>query len=260
MQIGNRQFTPPWWGVVLYLLIMLTMVKLGLWQLGRAALKVEMREAATTAAAQPASTLISIADFAKAAKHYERVQLVGRYDQDHQFLWDNRTHRGVAGYEVITPFETLEGQWILVNRGWVEPGATRQHLPEVGLPEQVSGSPVTLEGFLSQPSQGFASGPVLTDSTTWPKVLQYFDYDALQATLGVSLKPVILQGQALDVDGKKRHTLVARPEWLIANWQPAASGPFKHYSYAFQWFAMALAMSVIFLLVNMRKSNASASP
>ena len=47
------------------------------------------------------------------------------------------------------------------------------------------------------------------------------------------------------------------PLWFVANWQPAASGPEKHYSYAFQWFAMAVGLTVLFVVVNSsRRSSA----
>ena len=48
---------------------------------------------------------------------------------------------------------------------------------------------------------------------------------------------------------------------LVANWRPAASGPEKHYGYAFQWFAMATALTAIFVVVNLSpRVPAAASP
>ena len=214
-----------------------------------------MAEAAEASRNAPAVALSEVDDIEAAAQSYTRVSVTGDYDGAHQLLWDNRTYKGQAGFEVLVPLHIAGGQWVLVNRGWVAPGLSRADLPDVSLPESASVASVTIEGLLSRPSKGFASGQALPDEGMWPRLLQYLDYDAIGKALGVSLVPAVLQVQTLAEDGSDRTVLTARPEWLIANWQPSASGPAKHYSYAFQWFAMALALSIIFIVVNTRKSE-----
>lgn len=260
MRFGSFQFSPKLWAIVLYLLVFVCMLWLGNWQLGRAALKVSLREAAVIATNEPATPIEAIPDLEKAASAYQRVAITGHYDPARQFLWDNRTHKGVAGLEVIVPFKTSMGQWVLINRGWLPMGLSRQAMPDpTFLSDQADGA-LMIEGFLSRPSKGFSSGAALDDSGAWPRLLQYFDYQQMGAALGEPVLPVVVQGQSVDIDGVTVTVPTARAEWLVANWQPAASGPAKHYSYAFQWFAMALALTVLFLLVNTRKlppSNSS---
>ena len=239
MRIGNRQFSPKLWAVVLYLAVLSCMLMLGQWQLERAALKVSFQDAVLTARDSAAAV-------------YQRTSIEGRYDSQRQFLWDNRTHASVAGFEVITPVLSKEGYWVLINRGWVEPGATRAQLPEVGLPENVLLEELFIEGLVSQPSKGFASGDAIETSGDWPRILQFFDYELLSNVLGGPVLPVVVQVQSVDANGTDSKVYTQRPEWLQANWQPAASGPAKHYSYAFQWFAMAFALTIIFLVVNTR--------
>ncbi|MCB1318421.1 MAG: hypothetical protein KDK27_20790, partial [Leptospiraceae bacterium] len=36
-------------------------------------------------------------------------------------------------------------------------------------------------------------------------------------------------------------------------WQPVAFGPEKHYAYALQWFAIAFALLVIYIVLNTKK-------
>ena len=253
MRIGSREFTPRLWSTSLYVVILLLMLKLGFWQMDRAALKVSLQEAAAAADVATAAPLNSISDLAIAAQSYRRTVVSGTYDQTRQFLWDNRTMDGVAGFEVIAVMRLLSGELALINRGWTAPGPDRQTLPEVALPAAVSQSSVSLEGYLSTPSKGFASGDAVSADTGWPKILQYLDYQAIGEALGEPILPVLVQPQALGVDAKTATVLTSRPEWLKANWQPAASGPLKHYSYAFQWFAMAFALTGIFFIVNTRK-------
>jgi len=253
MRLGNRTFSPKLWALLVYLAVLSCMLFLGFWQLQRAELKIMMQKAAQQAAQAPAVELSLVENIDRSAVRYERVSLSGIYEHTRQLLWDNRTHKGVAGYEVIVPLNLDDGRLALVNRGWLAVGASRQQLPDVALPAVAIGVPVSVQGYLSQPSKGFASGDALQAGEPWPKRLQYFDYDAIGQALGRVVVPAVIQAQSLSIDAKTPTLLTPRPEWLVANWQPAASGPAKHYSYAFQWFAMALALSVIFVCVNCRK-------
>lgn len=259
MRLGNRQFSPKLWAIILYVTVLFCMLFLGNWQLERAALKVSLQNAAKKANNAAATELISVTDFDKAASSYQRVSIRGKYDAERQLLWDNRTYKGQAGFEIIVPMKTSSGQWVLINRGWLAPGASRQQLPDVSLPVAVIGSEIVIEGLVSQPSQGFASGLAVSAGDGWPHLLQYFDYDAIGDVLGESILPVVIQAQTLGTDGVTKTVSSARPEWLQANWQPAASGPAKHYSYAFQWFAMAIALTILFLVVNSRPHSSTES-
>lgn len=255
MKLLKYQFTPRPWAIVLYAVLLLCMLWLGNWQMNRAALKVSMAEAADQARQSVATPLHDVDDIPAAAASYKRVLARGQYDGERQFLWDNRTHEGRAGFEVLVPMRLEDGKWVLINRGWVAPGPSRSEFPDVGLPESAIGLTLSVEGLLSRPSRGFAGGEALSGEQSWPRLLQYLDYEAVSRALNVPLVPALLQVQALADNGNDPTILTARPEWLVANWQPSASGPAKHYSYAFQWFAMALALTIIFVVVNSRKPD-----
>lgn len=259
MRIGNRQFSPKLWAVLVYLAVLLCMLWLGQWQLNRAALKVSFQESATKAQNASATSIQDVFDFPAAATVYTRISVNGFYDPERQFLWDNRTNNGVAGFEVISPLQTPTGEWVLINRGWVAPGKSRAELPVVDLPASALNKELSIEGLLSKPSKGFSSGNAVETTDSWPRILQFFDYESLAEILGGPVLPVVLQVQSVGSKGEEVTVYKPRPEWLLANWEPAASGPAKHYSYAFQWFAMAIALSIIFLTVNTRKLDKSAT-
>src|SRR5512134_1118713 len=67
--------------------------------------------------------------------HLERVAVEGELVPEFTLYLDNKTRRGVPGYEIVTPLK-LRGSasHVLVNRGWVRAGATRDALPEVPTP------------------------------------------------------------------------------------------------------------------------------
>src|SRR5262245_2557009 len=91
-------------------------IALGFWQIDRGAQKRAIEEARLASFGALPMDENRIED----ATPYARVRLEGRYDERHQFLVDNHTRRGVPGYVVITPFDTIGGRRLLVNRGWVE--------------------------------------------------------------------------------------------------------------------------------------------
>jgi len=251
MRLANRQFSPPLWAWLVFLIIAAAMVMLGRWQLDRAAEKVRMRDAANAARTAPALAIEALKNESAAASAYTRVKITGEWVAQTQFLWDNRTYQGRAGFEVITPMRIANGSMVLVNRGWLPLGVSRTDLPDVSLPTGANDSTVTVTGYFTQPSKGFASGDASPQGERWPKLLQYFDYPLIEKLLSAELIAGLVQVQTLDEpDAMSGETPGI---WLIGNWQPDAAGPAKHYSYAFQWFAMATALAVIFVVVNLKR-------
>lgn len=244
MPLLAKRFTPPLWATLLYLLVLVAMLLLGRWQLLRADEKIALidrAEAARLAEPVPAAALDGAAA-ERAGEDYARVEARGRWLPSRQFLWDNRAHAGRPGLEVITPLQLSDGRLMLVNRGWQPLATRREQLPDVGLDD--ADAPVSLTGLMSRPSRGFAQGDAFVADAPWPRYLQYFDYAAMAAALQADVLPAVLQPEAGDA-----------PWRLTPNWQPAASGPEKHYSYAVQWFGMAIALTIIFAVVNRRRPD-----
>lgn len=237
----------------LYVAIGSAMLALGFWQMARAAEKIALQALADEAALQ-APVELSMFDSAVDLPDYTRLALTGILEPDRQFLWDNRIFNGRAGFEVIVPLrlvssDQLDGATlILVNRGWIAPGPSREDLPSVAFPH--SGE-LQLMGTLTRPSTGFSSGPAVSpDSAQWPKILQHFDYSELEQLFGEPVVPGVVQ---LDRKALEASQTLAMLPVLADNWQPVASGPERHYGYAFQWWAMFAALTVLFLLLNLTK-------
>lgn len=170
---------------------------------------------------------------------FQRVSLIGRFDPDHQFLLDNRTHDGLAGYEVLTPLERPGGQVALVDRGWVPFTGSRNQLPSVTLETR---TPVTVIGRTDDlPSPGLAAGrsPPST-GRDWPKVTSYPAMNELSAALARPLESRIV---LLDP---------AAPDGYVRDWHPPGMQPLRHWSYAIQWWCFA-AVTVIFWAISLRR-------
>ena len=53
-------------------------------------------------------------------KNYQRVTLIGKYEFENQIYLYSLNDKGQPGFDVITPFETVSKENILVNRGWIK--------------------------------------------------------------------------------------------------------------------------------------------
>lgn len=235
MQIANFQFRPSLAASLATVAILPVLLYLGYWQLGRAEQKTEML--ARFAAQSDGAALQLTGDVAAAENfRYQPVEAIGTFEPGRQFLLDNQIDQGRPGFHVFTPFRTRAGERVLVNRGWIPMDNARR--PAVDL--SVSGESRLLRGVLNHPPDvGYRLEA--TDSGAWPRVVQYIDTDELSALLGQKLLPSIVW---LDPDA---------PDGFERQWKVVPFGPEKHLGYAVQWFGLAAALVVIYLVVNLKR-------
>lgn len=219
-------------GVALFGLLL----RLGFWQLERAQYKevLEQHFAAGEDApvAPPARLLARAAD--EQAWQFRRTALTGRPDAAHQYLLDNRTLAGRAGYHVLLAVASADGN-VLVNRGWVPVGAHRSRLPDVAL----EAARMRVHGRLVRPPQpGLLLGQSGYDGPGWPKVVQTIDLERMSRQLGLSLLPAVV---LLD----SSHSACFQCDWKPGQGLTASG----HRGYAAQWFALAAALAVIAAVV-----------
>ena len=218
---------------------------LGLWQLDRAEQKRQLLDRYEASAGTERIRLGELME-ADSALRYQPAEVQGVMDTTHQFLLDNKVHEGRVGYHVLTPLGIAHsGSAVLVNRGWVPLGATRQELPKLPAP---AGS-VALTGILDiPPEKVFVLGEGEDRDPGWPKVLQRIRLDLQQTQLGYPLLPVVL---LLDPE---------QPYGFVRDWRPVVFGPERHVGYAFQWFSLATALVIIYLILNVRRAAGGNPP
>jgi surfeit locus 1 family protein len=237
--VSARGFAPGPLLTLVALVLALLFVRLGLWQWQRGV----HRGQEWQGFARGAATRLELGSRdPDALPLYQRVTVSGRLDGAHQFLLDNRSQRGVAGYEVLTPLTRAGGTPLLVDRGLVPFGASRARLPDVALdaPEVAA-----LSGRLAPlPVAGLASGRAPPDAgAPWPKVTSFPAATDLARALGVALPARML---LLDPDA---------PHGYLRDWQPPGIAPLRHYSYAIQWWVFAGATVIGWLLYGLRRGR-----
>jgi cytochrome oxidase assembly protein ShyY1 len=194
------------------------LLSLGFWQLQRAEEKTRINsEIDTRLSAQPQHP----ASLSR-LQTYTPVRLQGYYKDEIYYL-DNRTRAGRVGYEILQVFVSGRERW-LINRGRIAAGAERDQLPQVSWPRAAK----VISGFL-YPVEPEATKP------REEKRIQQLD------------------------SGLSRQLNLARPEWslrlsadsdtaLVTDWQLINSPPERHTAYAVQWFAMAAALLLLWLM------------
>lgn len=238
LRVGNRVFAPRVLATLVMLLLVIALLSLGRWQLER------MREKQALFAAFDAgatSTLQLSAVPLDQAHLYRHVSATGRYDSTHQILLDNMTHDGRAGFRVLTPLIAAGGT-LLVDRGWVPLGITRDQLPDVSVTE----GDRTIQGRLGDlPAPGIelASAPTPANAP-WPRVLSYPKLPELAAALDRPLDPWVLLLDSDQADG------------FLREWRPATFPPERHLGYAVTWFALAVTLLALYVVVNLHRAPA----
>lgn len=237
--MGGYEFRPATLPSVIGLLLLALLISLGFWQLDRAAQKQALLQAYGD---RPTGAAIRVDEhFALGPDwRYRRAQVIGSYDHVHQFLLDNRVQQGRVGYHVLTPLRLAQGDAVvLVNRGWVPQGATRTNLPPLPTPGDAE---LSIEGLIDFPPQKvFVLGEGEDRDPGWPKVLQQVRLDLHAQQLGVRLLPMVL---LLDKD---------QPGGFVRDWNPVVVGPERHVGYAVQWFALAAALMILYVWVNLKR-------
>jgi len=241
ISVGNWRFRPGRVPTLAVFLLCPLLALLGFWQLDRAEQKRQLQDAfdsgAETVVLEAASADQSIAELPR----YQRVVMEGHYESGRQFLLDNMTHDGMAGYQVLTPFAPDGGDTrVIVNRGWIPKAFGTSLLPDVDVDEnrrRVSGRITRLP----RPGLELAAGaPALPE---WPRVVQFPVMDELAGSLEAPLAARMLLLDAAEADG------------FVRDWRPVEFGPERHLAYAAQWFAMSATVMIIYVALNLSRSE-----
>ena len=170
---------------------------------------------------------------------HRSARLNGLVDNAHPVLLDNRTLNGVAGYHLLSPLQTTAGQWVLINRGWLPRGPSRQTLPDIPAIQDA----VTVTGTVYHTSgDAFVLQEETLPDNQWPLRVQKVDFDAIGEKLGVELAPFEIRvTPELALGG-----LTLPRHWQdVTPWAPNGT---RHP----QWLCLAIAALVIFLFAASR--------
>lgn len=208
--VSGYSFRPRAWALALAVASCVAFIALGNWQARRAEAKRAL------------------------GAHLEanRIALDGTFLPDYTIFLDNKIRNHRAGYEVVTPLR-VDGDQVLVNRGWIEAGPTRDVLPKVRTPAgRVHVEGITLERL-----------PRLLnlESKATGKVRQSLDLGEFAQQTGLRLRPYFLEQHSPADDG------------LARDWPRPDAGVAMHESYSLQWYSFAVLAAVLFIVLSFRR-------
>ncbi|WP_126452439.1 SURF1 family protein [Sulfuriflexus mobilis] len=242
MRIGTLDFSPKLLPTLATAILLPILVSLGFWQLDRAVEKQQLQLLMQERLQAPVKRIKSAGSLQE-DMNFRRAMLRGHFDNDHQYLLDNRIYKGQVGYAVYTPFTFDRGEsWIMVNRGWIASGKDRGRLPNI----TVSGEETELQGVLSQPpGQLMQLGNRVESNTAWPARVRNIDVGQILADTNKRLHAYVL-----NLDTGSEHA-------YFQDWKPYVDTPQKNQSYAIQWFSMAVVLLLIYISLNSRRVRTS---
>lgn len=238
LRIASYHFNPGIVSSIVTVALLYTMMSLGFWQADRAEFKDTLQQSIIE---RKKLSPVSFEELPQTSegRRYLPVKFMGEFDSQHNLLLDNITFDRRVGYHVFTPVRISDSKTILVNRGFVSQGKTRDQLPEIDTPR----GRIEIRGLLDlTPSRTLLLAEDVQLTASWPVVLQYIDLPEINQLLGYELYDMVLW---LDPDtaGSLEYDLP------VLNLNAA-----KNSGYAFQWFAMSAALLIIYLVVNTKRT------
>lgn len=235
------QFRAPWWAWLLTAVLVALFIRLGFWQMHRAEEKKAMISAYQQAAkSTPVPLLDALAASVNSSPYRRPVVASGQFEPEHTLLLDNQVSAQTAGYHVWTPLRLASGQLALVDRGWLPMNPDRRILPSIDTPT----TPVSLRGVWQPlPRPGLRLAGDDCDKSRWPRVVQYPLFEELQCLLGTGLVEGLLWLDPAELHGFAR-------EWIRDDFRPE-----RHYGYALQWFSLGATLLVLFVAINLRRTE-----
>jgi len=224
------------WFTVFTLAVVALLIGLGVWQLKRLAWKEGLIAEIEARAKGTPITLKEAVALSREGRDpsYYRVQVKGRFDHANERYLYALSNDGEPGWHVITPFSSVEGDLVLVDRGFV-PDNLRD--PSSRAAGQLEGD-VDVTGLVRLPE---TPGPFTPDND--PAANRWFWRDlsgmvySIFPTATMDPTPFFLEAEKSDMPGG----------WPQGG-QTRLELPNNHLQYAITWFLLAGAVVVIYLV------------
>lgn len=235
MPLMRYSFKPKLIPSLAFMVLMPILISLGFWQLGRAQTKQAWMDAIQASQMGERVSLIKALLDPKQAQ-YHGIAVQGRFLDEPTLLLMHQTHQSKPGVHVLNVFKTDdEDLLILVNRGFL---ANAENSPPPKPPTQ----PGVIHGIIDLPKPDrFILGENILDPAARPLPIQRVDSQELNDVLGMDLAPIVVLAQNDWSDG------------LAREWRVDAMPPEKHLGYAVQWFALAACLTLIYIVVNLKR-------
>jgi len=238
-QLGSFEIRINWFIAVCVAITVITFANLGLWQLGRAAEKVEAQEILEAELRENAGAIEDIPAGhlhpANPEMRNRHVQLSGEYINERTILVLAEFFDDQIGYGVVTPFRLASNNaLVLVHRGWTT-GMLPPDVPPMLRPEE---GPVEVGAQVFVPPANARIFPSQINAAEWPLRVRSLEIDVISEILDEPIFPFEVRITA------------DQPGTLVRHWPAVNPDVNQNLSYAVQWFSFSLLIIFIALLAS----------
>ncbi len=214
------------------------MCSLGMWQLDRADEKQSRLDAFE------AGVVVTDVSMTTNPRRYSEVEVQGQYDYSRQVIMDGFSIDKRAGYQVLTPFRVENTDTVLmVNRGWRVWSGDRLNIQGLVAANTLRTLRGRAERFW-QPGMILGEGNA-GESSRWPRIVVYPQHAEITQWME---QPVATWQLLLDPQ---------QDDGFVRKWSPGGIPPERHLGYAVQWFALAITLLVLYLIIVFKRSKSS---
>lgn len=241
---GSLRYELRWFTTILAVAGVGLTFALGEWQTGRAAHKQALQQRLDELSRAPALIIAAAPQTAEEVL-LRRVEVWGTFDDRYTVFLDNRIYKHQPGYHVATPLRISgsggttpgAGRYVLVNRGWVAANPDRS-LPRVAAPAGEQ----RIEGIALEYSERFLElSTKIADGQVW----QNLGLERYRQATRLELQPFVIQQEGAAADG------------LVRDWPRPDLKRNTHLAYAFQWYALSLAILIYYLVTHVKRRTPS---
>jgi len=212
--------------------IVLTLV-LAQWQVGRAQYKEGLQARYDTLGRQPAVTITGTLT-GREDVLLRRVEVRGKFAPKFTVFIDNRIYKHQPGFYVATPLRIAGSQrYVLVNRGWVASPRDRS-LPQISTP---AGEQVVRGVAIAYSERFLELSTKVVEGSVWQNLV----FERYRQATKLELQPFVVQQEGPAADD------------LVRVWSRPDLGRNTHLAYAFQWYALSLAILIYYLVTHVKR-------
>ena len=233
---------------IIFLLCISLFLSLGFWQLDRAKEKdniIQLYQERQEAAPQKLESFFKT-DIKNT--YYKKYKVTGRYINK-TFLIDNKIKNKKPGFNVISLFRlNITNEIIVVDRGWIQMKGDRKNIHKNFKflnNQNIEKDVQEINGYIFPRDKSYTIGDISTDNN-WPRLLQAVNFEAIEDT--IDEKDSFVSGVVFRLGLENKFG-------FNRSWEIISMSSAKHLGYAFQWFAMAIALVVLTVLFFKRKRN-----
>ena len=162
-------------------------------------------------------------------KNYQKVILTGKYDFENQIYLYSLNDKGQPGFDVVTPFETISKENVLVNRGWIQ--------KEFKNSLDINVSSKSITGMLRQANRKNIFTP---DNDINENIWFSINLEEVQKITGKKFNKFIVYLEDKNINTPK-------PKKITVD------VPNNHLKYAITWYSISI--SILFFYLYFRKKN-----